>query len=506
MKMTVVINDRNSPDMLLEHNEQSLIFDLSVFNKNHITVVNDITEHINAYWASLAAYKQEKIYETYVKIRNTFEDIYDTSQLCIALMPLVKQLYSEHDLEALERYLAFHTDIKIPDKFDETYVHSDERPFSREKTYTRPDYMKLASLTLSLRIMIPVWGEFIFRTKAENGTNFKEYYAYTLLSQTKLLESPAVEKLKLYISNNLQAEKSMSSVIMNGVSSDDYVTWKLGGLLVKRLSVGDIKGVEPNTNLVITIHNDLMTKNNNSNGNFGDPVLNKVFDSENGDDMSMSRIENFKLKAEHSVGDIEAIAYYVEDIRKVARHLYPTIDVGLLHEFKNSSNILGSAELWSCQITLAQWVLAPVVSPRGAPHLEKLSIIDSIVVAQTYLWQTGHKKLAALITAIASDVNGTMQQSSIGSMARITREQMEHLTKLFPYNTVSAKRKNTIPPNVAVKAIDIVAEQFSTRDWILTLPDRFAEEIIGSQHHRRYGCPHDIKIALAALSIDCARR
>lgn len=508
MKMTVSMEEVTTPFAVIEHTGKSLIFDLGSYNKNWVIGENvALVDHINAYWASMPQYKQEKIYELYANIRNVFEEIDQTVPMCLALMPLIKQLYGEHDLDDLERWVVYHTDIKIPTKFDEAYVHTDEKQYTREKTYTRQDYLKLVVLTLSLRIMVPIWGEFIYRTKAETGTNHKEFYAYSLLAQTKLNDSPAIEKLRIYLESNIQADKNMTSVIVNGPGSEDYSTWVLSGLLVKRLSVGDIRGQEVNTDLVVTAYNDLAAKNNGGSGStFGEPMLTKKFDSDMENDQGVSRIENFRIKAEHSTGDIRAIQFYMSNYKAAAKKLFPGIDRGLLQQFVKASEALQNEELWPAQITLAQWVLAPIISPRGLYHLDKVTTIKALAVAQTWLWQKGHKKLACLITAIASDNSVSGQLSGIGSMARISREQMEELTKLYPYSKVSAKRKNTTPVNSAVEAIDIVANNINTRDWILTVPDEFALEIIGSEHHRRYSCPHDIKLALAALSIELAKR
>ena len=508
MKFAIITDGYTTPQMQVSNDtDELLIFDLSSYNKNHLIGENDVCSHINQYWAQLPAHKQEKIFNCYVKIRKIFEEVFETSALCIAIMPIVKQLFAEHDLNAIEHWIAFHGNVTIPAKFDEVYIQSDEKPFSRDKTYTRPDYSKLVALTMTLRIMVPIWGEFILRTRAETGTSFKEYYAYTLVAQTKLNESPAVEKLRTYIEANIQSEKSINTIIVGGIGSEDYATWILSGLLVKRLSVGDIRGREINTNLVVTVHNDLLAKNNGNGGNsFGEPILNKIFESDTDSDHGVSRIENFKLKAEHSIGDICTIEYFMENYKGAATLLMPNHNPALLEDFIESSNVMLTERIWPAQIALAQWVLAPILSPRGIYHLDKITTVRALAIAQCYLWQNGHKKLAVLLTAIASDNRKSSQQTGIGSTARITRDQLEELTKLFPYNRISAKRKNTIPPNVAMVAIDLVADDFSARDWILSVPPKYAEEITGIQSHRRYSCPHDIKIILAAIAIEVAKR
>ena len=76
---------------------------------------------------------------------------------------------------------------------------------------------------------------------------------------------------------------------------------------------------------------------------------------------------------------------------------------------------------------------------------------------------------------------------------------------LYPYSFQSVTRKKTTPPCEAIVAIDKIAEQFNARDWILMLPEALGTELLGS-NARRYPCPHDIKIQLARLTIETAKR
>ena len=507
MKMSVLAEGGRSLQMKIEHEDQLLLFDLSSYNKNYLIGGYDVCEHINAYFASLPIQKQEVIFNTMSQIRETFEELSDTSSLCIKLIPMIHRLYEELNLEDIERWMVYHTTIRIPAKFDENYVHSDERPFSRDKTYTRPDYTKLVALTLALRVMVPIWGEFILRTRVETGTSFKEYYAYSLLAQTRINECAAIEKLKVYIRANIQAEKSMSSVIVSGVGSEDYGPWVLSSLLVKRLCVGDVRGNEINTNLVVTIHNDLTAKNNGSSGSsFGDPIQNKIFEGDGDESQGPSRIENFKIKSEFPIGDIASIEHYSSDYRRVGTDLMPEMDMVLLEEFVGAAKALLSQPISSYQTNLMQWVLAPVIPPRSMAHLDKITNVNLMAVAQTYLWQKDHKKLACLLTALSDNEGIDFQQNGIGSMARITREQMDELQVLFPYSKVSVKKKVTTAINSAVAAIDALAVGFNASDWVLTAPSRFVEEIVGAKHLRRYSCPHDIKIILAKLAIEVSKR
>ena len=508
MKFTVITEGYSSPQMRVEHDDQSLMFDLSSYNKNYlIGSYYDTCIHINKYWASLSNSKQLKIFNCYIAMQKVFDEVYITSQLCLALMPIVKALYEEHDLIEMERWLAFHGNIIVPNTFDEVYTHSIDKPFSREKTYTRTDYFKLVTLAFALRAMIPVWGQFILMTRNDVGTGFKEYYAYTLLAQTKINESPAVEKLHDYIENNIKNNKSIDTVITNGVGKEDYPNWILSGLLVKRISVIDIQGTDPHANLVVTVHNDLIAKNNGTSGNsFGEPIKEKRFEEDGENENGLSRLENYKIKAEQSLGDILDIECFSENYNHVAELLFPDVDYNLLNEFIISAKELINERIYPCQITLAQWILAPVIPPRGLVHLSKLHIINLLAVAQTYCWQKGHTRLAGLITATASVNSFSMQQSGIGSMARIPTDLLAEFNRLFPYSKVSGKRINTTITNDAVESVNLIASEFNSQDWVLTLPEDKLEMITGNKTMRRFSCPHDIKIVLSNLAIELAKR
>lgn len=490
----------------IEHNGDMLEFDLSAFNKKALEN-NDITTFINAFWLSLPAFQQEQIYSVFSQIRGTFETVSETAPLIVALFPRIQALYELHDLSRIHHWIVLRPDVHVPDRFDLVYEQTDDKPFTRDRTYTRSDYMSLVSLGLALRPMVPIWGEFIMRTKNDVGTDFKEANAFTLLAQTEVMDCLAMEKLIQYIKGNLQDDKPLTNVIVQGVSKEDYPMWLLASVVVRRVSVGDLRGIEQTANMVVTVHNDLTQKNNPTSGsNFGEPIRKKIFEGEDKNEQGISRLENYKIKATHTQGEIEAIKHYIKDPLAVGRRLMADLDEELLAEFLISVQALQNAQLWPCQVGLAQWVLSPEVLPaRGIYHLDKVSTLRAFAVAQTYMWQRGHKQLAVLLTALQSDNAHAFSQAGGGSMARMG-DYGKELEKLFPYNQVSVRRKQTSPTNRAVVAIDLLANDFHARDWILTVPDSMALEITGHQHHRRYSCPHEIKQYLAKLAIECAKR
>lgn len=495
-------------ELAIEHNGQTLLWNGSNFDKKCFGEDYDITKHINQYWAHLPHHRQEKIYGLYAKIRMIFEEVYETQQLIEELLPAIKALYEEHTLDEVGHWIGFYSDIAIPTgRFDETYVVSDERAGNREKTYLRSDYERLVSLALCLRVMVPVWGEFIYRTKKETGTSFKEYYAFQLLGQTELMNSVPMEKLRIYVQSNIQMDKPMHSTIIGGVGSQDYPIWLLGLVVVRRLCIGDISGSNPLTHLVTYIFNYISNKvNGNNSPTFGGMVKNKEFDSGDASDHNVSRIEGYKIKQEAPIGDMVILEHFMETPLNVARLLKPDIDLGLVEVFLQHAKTLEGEPLWKPQIVLTQWVLNPVLSPRGVTQLSKLKTINAIAVAQAWLWTQGHHQLACLITAIASSTESELQLGGIDSRAKIMKDQMDELARLYPYTKVASAKQKTKPTNSAVSAIDSVASMLGQRDWILTAPNDCAAIVTKSESLRRYSCPYDIRILLAKLVIELAQR
>lgn len=506
---------KNDPDydpnyVLVEHGGVEIEWDVGEYVKRIEIVGPTIFDAINQYWASRSTLQQETIWQCYQQIKNVLESVSDAIPLLHELQPLMQALYDEHKIEEIDRWFAFNSlthNINIPAQFEEEYVYSDERPGNREKTYTRQDYVRLVGLAIALRPMIPIWGEFLNLTKRETGTNYKEKYAYALLAKTKLVDCTAMEKLRIYLAGNLKSDRPMEAAILAGVGSEDYVSWLLSALVVNRICVGDVRGIEGPPHLVIASYKYIEPYIRSVNGvGFGDQVKAKEFGTGDGD-QEASRLESFKIRSEHAQGDISIYDVYLRDENLVtaAQRLYPAIDLEILQEVWESCGALKTTYPQSFQIALMQWILAPIIPPRAGFYIEPDKALNGLALAQTLLFQKGHLRLGQLITAKSSQGAGVQQVSGLGSMARLTREQIDELNKLYPYGRIPMSRPNAKSPNDAIVAIDKIADGFSTGDWTIIAPDRFVT-LNGVTIPRRQGCPPDIKQMLAALVIDVAKR
>ena len=451
---------------------------------------------------------QNKIFDTYKKIKNAYDSIWDINELTRTLYALVEELYDQHLLEDMHHWLTFHGNIILPNGLRSTFKESYETPGTRERTYLEEDYRWLLTLSVALRVMIPVWGEFIARTKKETGTVFKEYYAYQLLAYSSIAKSEPMERLSVYVKNSIPEEKSRSAAVLGGLSSEDFPTWVLGLVVVRRLCIGDVRGLDPNYMLVTVIYKFIGQKVKGHDNNFIGVVKEKIQEGQNADgENNLSKLEGYKVKQEIPAGDIAIINYYLQDTNAIALKLCPDIDLNLVNLSLANAATLETEQIWKHQVVLVQWVLKPVIPPKGLLHINKQSILKVIGLVQALLWHKGHHELAALVSAIKQPSTDELMLGGGDGRARITKDQIEQLDILFPFSRKPVGKQKVVKRlNPATEAIESVDKMLSEHDWRLTLPPAMCARITGSENNTRYSTPYNTKILLADLAIKLANK
>jgi len=501
-------------EVIMEHNDEQVMWNIALFDKMNTTDRSgleekfDIFEQINAYWAYLPIQKQANIFASYKNIKNIFDMVWDTTELTKQLYVTVADLFSHHELADIKHWIDFHSNLILPNKLEETFKDSHENQGTRERTYLKDDYKWLLSLSVALRIMIPIWGEFIARTKKETGTVFKEYYAFKLLAYTNIARSEPMERLRVYVEHSLPAEKSKSAAILGGISSEDFPTWILALVVVRRLAIGDVRGIIPNSSLITYIYKFIGGKVKGHDSSFIGSVKDKIIDGSGQDsENNLSRLEGYKIKQEIPAGDIAIISFYLKDTDALARKVCPDIDLELVRACVASAQNLETEQIWSPQITLIQWVLKTVIPPRGMLYINKQLSLKAMGVASALLWHKKHYELAGLISAIEYDNKDELMLAGSDSRARIAKDQLEVLDVYYPFSRKPVGKQRVVKRvNPAVESIDLVSTQFSEHEWRFTLPDMFVAKVTGNANNRRLIIPYDIKVKLAALVIALASR
>lgn len=500
------------------HEDECIEWNVSAFDRSNFDVEFDLFEHNNRLWASMSNTQQAYVFGLYSQMHQILCRSKDRDSRVLDLINLIKEFYDFHNLEMIEAWIRLRSDIQFPSWLYKDYGDKQDKHGTREQTYLYDDYVKLICLAFALRMMIPVWSEFIGRTRDETNTALKEYRAYQLLSRCSLFNSAPMEKLRVYVDAIVPEEKQKSAII-DGMSSEEFPVWLLSVALIRKVCISDIRGIfppatrsangtiaEPPT-LVTYVYNHIKERIKHSGNNFSGIVTDKKSESKTDSyEDQMSRFEGYKIKQEVPPGDIVLIETAIANPHESAQFLEPGIPKGLVDEcLRNRVN--KNLKIHDPQFTIAQWVFKPLISPRGMLYLDKGLIQQCVAIAEAVLWHRGHKFYSALMSAEIKHYEEGVSSVGIGSDARIPKEINEEILKYYPYmrkNTAS-KSKTVRSMNQAYVAIDHIAGMFSKAEWGLTINDKRLNELFGG-NVRKITLPHDAKIKLAELIIDIAKR
>lgn len=506
-----VIASNITPEVRIEHEGESISFSISVYGRTNFQTEYDVFEHINEYWGSLPTEQQKRIFEIYKEIKYGFDNIFTKDALFDFITTKVTELIEIHNLDNIQNWISYKSNIMIPSSFETEFVESIDNNTSREKTYTRYDYLRLVSLSVLLRCMVPVWGEYISNTRQETGTQFKEFYAFQLLSHSNVAHCVPMEKLKIYIDNIVGVGKNDPNItlngILNGISSEDFGYWLLSLVCIRRLCIGDIRGLDPKQHLITFIYKFIIQKIRNNDGNVESIVKEKKSDDKGvGEENKISTLERYKVKGDISNGEIVELEYSIRDLGNVAQKLSYNVDENILNRSLRTCQELLNQRLLDPQVTLLRWVFKPAISPKGLMFLPKSTIVNALGILEAVLWARGHKYLALLASSYPIISDREMVVSPIDSKMRVPQELSDALDQLYPYTRTTINRKIGVKEiNLAAKSIDILTDNLSMFTWRPTASDEMLQEVLGNTN-RRLPIKPDIKTDLTKLVIEIGSR
>ncbi len=500
--------------------DQVMEWSVAAFDRSNFDVEFDMFAHNNQYWAQLSQSEQDQIFALYGRMYDILSNSRDRENRIVDLIYAIEELYNIHDPEKLEYWIRVHSDIKMPAWIQQTYDQQADAHGSREQTYLLEDYLKLITLAFALRMLIPVWSEFIGRTKDSTRTALKEYRAYQLLAKSKIFHYEAMEKLRVYVNRILPVEKQKSAII-EGMSSEEFPVWLLSVALIRKVCISDIRGIFPpptfSSNgtridpptLVTFVFNHVKERIKHSGNNFSGIVANKENEGRGVDttDQQMSKFEGYKIKQEVPPGDIVLLEITVEDPFSCAKILEPEIDLNLVQECLDN-RIKNNIRILDPQFTMMQWIFKPIIPPKGMLYMNKDLIQQCLAVTEAVLWFRGHHLYSALCSAELETVDEDYVTVGITTDARIPKELNDEIIKYYPYmkkNTPS-KSKTTRTMNSGYNGVNTVHGLFAKGEWKLTISDDRLNTLLGTTRVRQIQMPHDAKVKLVQLVIDIAKR
>lgn len=493
----------------LVHGGLELRWDASAFSKANITTADSVFREINSYWASLPADRQSEIWECYTLIHEAINTITDFARLQGSLTLLVKQLYELHPLSDIERHVRLYCNVRYPLNLKEQ-LDPDEKG---DRTYLKSEYMDLVDLSVALRPMVPIWGDYIYRVKNQSGSNYKEYQAMMLLTRSNIMSTKTMLRFVDYIAalcryNN---NSNSASAIIGGLGTSELPEWMLAITVVRRLAVCEVNAVDDKSHLISNVHHFVINNLNGIDRKFEGHVNAKYQETGGADDDNASLAELYKIKQPVSDGDIISITSYCEDLYRIV----PVVSKGTVTNEQLEACVksiqvpsVREMEIRQFHLALAQWVLSSAISPRGVPHLSKPVILNMLAVVQSTLWSWGFYDLACLATASPVEMkDGTHFLGAELGRAKISKALLDRLIEIYPYTSRPSNRDKTPrQTNPGCKAVDIVCSDLCRHDWYIHAPQELVSLSSCGNSSRRMIVPADIKNQLAQLIIKLAER
>lgn len=502
-----------APETILQWIENNEISEVSFltnpFGKDTFSLI-DIYEQLNIFLTTIPVVEQKTIYDCFIKIRYNLDNSMSTSKELVAdIRSQVKIISEILNVDRIYNWVKNYSNILIPtgpNGFKDEYVHDINNNKSPEKTYLRDDYIYLVAYCISLKIYVPLWGEYISLIKKEIGTDFKEYNSFQLLNQTNYINTRPYQKLITYIEHIITEDMFNSYNIINNISSEDYVYHIFCLTNVRRLPFIDIKtiGQEEDSKLnIITFIYKFIKQKVKGNNTAKTMVKDKDTISANVDENSkISVLEKYKIKTNISLEDIVELEYSVRDPYLIAQRLSVNSDLSMLEEALQTSNVLRQLQIPDCSIRLLQWVFKPVISPRGILYLSKPTLVNLLAVLQVVLWARGYKDLALLATTHKVSTEKYINVFSMDNKCKISKETLEQLDKLYPFTRpVKPGRIAKIETRYILNTIDEFTNILTDSMLRITASDKYIEEVYGN-NIRKYTIHPDIKVTLAKLFVE----
>lgn len=464
----------------------------------------DTFRDINNFWAYLPKDTQEEIFKLYLNIRETYNNVYELNTTYKMVNEYVQELYKLHPLSLVEYWVRVHSDIRYPDNL-KSELAEDDRPV---QTYLEPDYHELVVLSVALKVMVPIWGEYVSLDTGMSEMQ-REIFAMQLLQGTEIIDSKMVLRFKEFVDFVVGGQQTGMKNILFGIGSLGMPEYILSYLIVIRLSVSalshkDDYDKDSTINLITNMWRHVRTIISENGGrSSGDDVKNKNMPNDSGNEEdNLSTAESYK--AREDISDGERIAFDFAGLQ-IKRTFYTRIlgedgDLALLErQYKRNitRRLFNPTEE---QIKLTELVVSKLFPTRALAHTDRQSTTINISIAQVALHQRGFSALADLLGANRMD-----ETHSIVSSGAIKKEQVDILDEIYSYRRHQYQRNSRTKTNLVnpgVIAIDALFTAFSRYHW-----QRDVDNVIGAastlvQADKGFVVPFNFKHLLADFIIN----
>ena len=339
---------------------------------------------INRYLASLTTSQSEKLYQVYQQVPPIFEMHY--SKWVDALKVIVRDIYDICDPERITRYV---DQYQLAGPMDQIGLSANENS-DPERTYNADKYSRLMGMAVALRLVVPIWGDFLKQMTVFIDRKQARIQAPQILADSKIVKLQAYEEMVRFVEVTLESIKVDMATMITGLGSDIQTDICIGTVLVRRVAPG----------LISTRENMVSAMFYNVQQQLSRRETIKEKRPEGSDDDERDHMGVYLIKEEIPAGQIAINDLYCENVVNMILNTDPTVPNALAKACAKLAKEMRNSDFtpFEYNLRLANWSLKGV-DPDTLGSISPDNKINVLATTFGLLLHWGYPGLALLATA-----------------------------------------------------------------------------------------------------------
>lgn len=498
--MKIFMPDKQS--IIVEHRGEQLEFFIHrTFNKTNLVEsyrpgVGDTFDVINRFLELLSNDRADKLflqYRRFLDQRQYHMDrvVQNHMERDDSFRRIVKELFTIVDYESVYDWMDKNVKIEYPEKVEQ-FLGDGRDP---DRTYIQEDYKALTALGLTLRLVVPIWVQYIYDHGDAIGNDRKELMALKLLDMTNIIYSEPYERFVRFIEATNDCVENVKNTYKTivGVGSEEQLEISKTRKIVRRVAfidplIGD--------GIIQAVFNEIKNQPTDTQRS-QHKIKDKKKTASRSEEEETSVIEQYRIKEELPKGDTRSISYYLENLL----YLQSTDSSFTRSEINILKRLIKELIRDGHEVDKHNLMMA-VFFVKGIPP-ESIEVVDreyqiaACVSVYALMVKWGKYDLALLALGKLEDNTDDIGPAPSANRSTIPAELDRQLDELYPY-----RRKAKSNANVCKEAI---SKLFGEVSGCLIRPiyspehhDLFKDSIL---HQGYFVAPRTVSVDLAEMIV-----
>jgi len=489
---------------------ESIHFNIgSIINKRSKDELDELSQYdtLNKYCNYKGLEFKNTLYSKYIAAARVITGIVFKEATLQDLIDILHSVIDMFDTADVEYFLTDVLKIAIPDNLQEVFndrIESDGLG-TRVQTYLKSDYIQLATLTVIMKAVLPIAGDYAKSKESEISNGHKEYILYSLISGHPINDYPAAIKLKAWIDILIALclpDKDTLSIIIieKQIPESEINSFIYSMVMVQKVAIASIVNDDRNRNVITRIYNYIINKlkvKGSPSSKIRDKKPLADTDSNTGDKESM--IESYRIVTDLTPGAEVELNWVCSDLSLLSVGIKLPYDKVVLSDAVKFNQSFREWEISNEQIVLLGYIFKRIIDPRSIYYLNIDGIINLLSLGFAILRNLGYPELAVLLTSKSIIESGEVTAiNTAATSIRFDPAVKEKLNALYPYEKQINATKTV---NLAETAISQLVNSMFKRVWRHTCDSKYITELGGDPNSYQV-LPNDIKTMIALAIID----